>query len=1077
MRKLLVLFCSIVVIGRLSVVFGQAPTSYQAISDREVRLRPPLQLWNAAGSVITDPLFGNRILRVTDALTDPNGSLGANGHGESYHTTSAADHNTWNLDSTYFYIMNTGGGTIPFSFNSGTLTASTLPATTYSRDSMGGTTGPRMINFRAESDWSFTNKNWLYGVWNGPGTNNNPATNLHQIFRYDISNDFVGSTTNPYTQLLDLGTLGFTLTAPSPGIDPETDNAYGPYVHYVAVSFPDTAGAFGHAHGERVLALFGGNIQDYDYLIAVFDASDPAGTVKLLDTRNLKMGTNSSNMTYFNPGTQLCTTTLNSSITAGAASLILNDGAPVSATGSITLEPGTSNAETITYTSMSFDISTNTATLGGLTTSKSHARGTSVQFTATGFDRVLTTLSGAISSSSTSLAVQDISRYPSTGLLQIDNEQIAYGSINVAASTVGGLTRGVNGTTPASHAGGASVTSRGTELHGATLSKDGRYVAVGRSAQTTGPHTKYIWDLDTNQVKILYYQDSSHAVPGFNQFINAQSEEDSMEWNIRPENDTDTPSSVHNLINPVRSTVNFDQEDHTSWNNITPAQSSSTTSPPAFSANYRTYNVSQGIDPYNFSVHPWNTWDEEITAFSTQLPVSTAVWRFCHTRSQVRGDLQLTGAVQRTGTNTLTGTGTSLNAQLSVGDRIIVGPDIRIVATITSATSLTVQATPEDPSHGNWTATDSTGQTAYAFNKGATLAAFYYTPRAQVSQDGKFVIFTSNWGGSLGQPATPSVDGGDFRTDVFMVELPLIQPVSPIISAVSSTAVVGSSSNVSWTTNVPADGWVEYGQTTSYGSTTAKNYSLVTSHSGANAISVSGVLSGWHYRVHSRNKVGQEAISADSTFAGTSETVLLADDFNASGLDSSKWSVSIATGTQDTAIPVSQASGQFQIGPLLQNASGSHYNGITSVNTFDFTNAYSYVQLVQPAASNTGAFTMFAVAHDVDNFYRFYVSRGSLVCEKKIGGTKTTLATVSYNSTSHQFLRIRHDSSAGNLLYETAPASGGVPGSWTIQYSEAWNTSAVPLSTILFEMKAGTSNPETNVPGTVIFDNFRAAKP
>lgn len=218
---------------------------------------------------MTDPLFGNPILRVTDALTDLDGdpTLGANGHGNSYHTTSAADHNTWNLGSTYFYVMNTGGSTVPFSFNATTLSASTLPATTYSPDSTGHTSGPRIIQFRAESDWSFTNQNWLYGVWNG----SNPETNLHQVYRYDISNDSSSSGTNPYTQLLDLGTLGFDLNTPTSGNDPETLNAYGPYIHYIAVSFPDTAGTYGQAHGERVLALFGSNEQDFDYLIAVFD--------------------------------------------------------------------------------------------------------------------------------------------------------------------------------------------------------------------------------------------------------------------------------------------------------------------------------------------------------------------------------------------------------------------------------------------------------------------------------------------------------------------------------------------------------------------------------------------------------------------------------------------------------------------------------------------------------------------------------------------------------------------------------------------------------------------------------------
>ena len=117
---------------------------------------------------------------------------------------------------------------------------------------------------------------------------------------------------------------------------------------------------------------------------------------------------------------------------------------------------------------------------------------------------------------------------------------------------------------------------------------------------------------------------------------------------------------------------------------------------------------------------------------------------------------------------------------------------------------------------------------------------------------------------------------------------------------------------------------------------------------------------------------------------------------------------------------------------------------------------------------------MFAVGHDGSNFYRFYVSGGSLVCEKKIGGTKFELGSVTYNAVSQQFLRIRHDAATGNVVYETAPNNSGSPGTFTQQCSEAWNTTAVPLGSVLFEMKAGTSVAEPNAPGTVAFDNFRA---
>ena len=66
---------------------------------------------------------------------------------------------------------------------------------------------------------------------------------------------------------------------------------------------------------------------------------------------------------------------------------------------------------------------------------------------------------------------------------------------------------------------------------------------------------------------------------------------------------------------------------------------------------------------------------------------------------------------------------------------------------------------------------------------------------------------------------------------------------------------------------------------------------------------------------------------------------------------------------------------------------------------------------------------------------------------------------------------------AANVVFEVAPASGSTPGTWTQLFAQSWNTAAVPLSSVMFELKGGTWKIETNNPGTVIFDNFRAAHP
>src|ERR1044072_7955674 len=208
------------------------------------------------------------------------------------------------------------------------------------------------------------------------------------------------------------------------------------------------------------------------------------------------------------------------------------------------------------------------------------------------------------------------------------------------------------------------------------------------------------------------------------------------------------------------------------------------------------------------------------------------------------------------------------------------------------------------------------------------------------------------------------------------------------------------------------------------------------------------------------------------TFPRALAAVIVSDNFNDNSLDTSKWGTTLFSGFTNTSLGLNETSQQLQIGPLLQNTGGSNYRGIRTNSTHNFTGAYAYVELVQAPSSSPAADAMFTIGNDVDNYYRIYVSAGNLIGLKKIGGTKTTLFTITYNSTNHRFLRIRNDS--GNVTLDTATGSSGVPGSWTQQYSETWNSS-ISLTSIIFELKAGTSQSESNAPGTIIFDNFEVA--
>lgn len=97
-----------------------------------------------AGSVITDPAFGSRILRVTDERSDPKQP------GRSLFTPSSSEQNSWNKTSTLFYVSTAGGSFLLYRFDPATLKAHFAAAPN--------------LPWSAEPQFSFSQENILYGV-------------------------------------------------------------------------------------------------------------------------------------------------------------------------------------------------------------------------------------------------------------------------------------------------------------------------------------------------------------------------------------------------------------------------------------------------------------------------------------------------------------------------------------------------------------------------------------------------------------------------------------------------------------------------------------------------------------------------------------------------------------------------------------------------------------------------------------------------------------------------------------------------------------------------------------------------
>ena len=152
------------------------------------------------------------------------------------------------------------------------------------------------------------------------------------------------------------------------------------------------------------------------------------------------------------------------------------------------------SATTLTITMPSNESGSGATTSGGIRVQHYYTVGPAVQAKGFGYGlgswggedagAVTTTLNGAINASVTTLTLTDASQFPSSGtnFIIIGSEEISY--TGVSGNTLTGLTRGVAGTTAASHSDGATVTN----------STD--YIAWGEAASGDLVIEPGMWSLD-----------------------------------------------------------------------------------------------------------------------------------------------------------------------------------------------------------------------------------------------------------------------------------------------------------------------------------------------------------------------------------------------------------------------------------------------------------------------------------------------------------------------------------------------------------------------------------------------------
>ena len=173
-----------------------------------------------------------------------------------------------------------------------------------------------------------------------------------------------------------------------------------------------------------------------------------------------------------------------------------------------------------------------------------------------------------------------------------------------------------------------------------------------------------------------------------------------------------------------------------------------------------------------------------------------------------------------------------------------------VTATATASTSVNL----------SWTAsTDAVGVTGYRIYRGGTLltsvssGTTYTDNTTTASTSYSYTVRAFDAAGNESADSAPAT-----------VTTPAPDTTPPVISTATATSITQTSTTITWTTDEASDTQVEYGTTTSYGSSSALNASLVTSHS-ANLSGLSPATT-YHYRVKSKDGSGNLATSADFVF-------------------------------------------------------------------------------------------------------------------------------------------------------------------------------------------------------------------
>jgi hypothetical protein len=173
---------------------------------------------------------------------------------------------------------------------------------------------------------------------------------------------------------------------------------------------------------------------------------------------------------------------------------------------------------------------------------------------------------------------------------------------------------------------------------------------------------------------------------------------------------------------------------------------------------------------------------------------------------------------------------------------------------------------------------------------------------------------------------------------------------APMIGSVTSSSITGNSATISWATDEAADTLVEYGITTSYGSSSS-NSAMGWYHSRFLTGLTANVL--YHYRVTSKDAAGNQKVSGDYTFAAITVSDTSAPQYSnvsSSGITSNGAMISWTTNeASDTQVEYGITTGYGSSTSLNSFMATSHSQALTGLAS---NSLYHYRVKSRDAANN-----------------------------------------------------------------------------------------------------------------------------